>query len=393
MLLYLSFFTITISVILFIYNWKINHNTLYLSLDFILMSFVGITHYFLYYSKSRFWLAVFFNHLAPLMFLIGPLLYFYTRGVLEDKYTLTKKDWIHFVPAIISLIGTLPYLFQSFEKKLLIADSILTDIHSVNSIDVNIFYSLKFSIASRSLLCFIYLLYCIYISIQHYRIKSKDPRIPKKQYLIIYRWLVTLFTSSLIINISSAIAALRPTSTTLERNFFSNGDIYYEITGIGYFLLSSSLLLFPDILYGLPRRIEKPNTKKKKETKEVATDEDPFLDLNKRILVYLNKDKPYLKPDFNISDIALALQVPQNHVSYCIATIMNTRFTKLKSEFRIQHAIKLLSKGQSSSITIDAIGEQSGFKTRSYYYELFKKETGYTPSEYMQILKNKEADL
>ena len=68
---------------------------------------------------------------------------------------------------------------------------------------------------------------------------------------------------------------------------------------------------------------------------------------------------------------------------------MNTRFTKLKSEFRIQHAIELLQDGHNSSITIDGIGIQSGFKTRSYYYEVFKKETGFTPSEYLENIKKK----
>ena len=71
---------------------------------------------------------------------------------------------------------------------------------------------------------------------------------------------------------------------------------------------------------------------------------------------------------------------------------MNTRFSKLKAELRIQHAIELLKEGQNSSITIDGIGTQSGFKTRSYYYEVFKKETGYTPSEYIDNLILKESN-
>jgi YesN/AraC family two-component response regulator len=58
----------------------------------------------------------------------------------------------------------------------------------------------------------------------------------------------------------------------------------------------------------------------------------------------------------------------------------------------IQHAIELLKKGQNSSITIDDIGTQSGFKTRSYYYEVFKKETGYTTSEYIDNLMRKESN-
>ena len=118
MLLYLSVFTIAISVVLFYYNWKSNKNIIYLSSVFILSSLFGLGHYFMALSDSRFWLAVFYNHFSPLMFLIGPFLYFYIRNTLKVRFTLSKKDWIHFVPALIALIGTIPYSVQPFEKKL-----------------------------------------------------------------------------------------------------------------------------------------------------------------------------------------------------------------------------------------------------------------------------------
>ena len=122
MLLYLSIFTIAISIILLYYNWSANKNILFVSSVFILTSLFGIGHYFMALGDSRFWLAVFYNHFSPLMFLIGPFLYFYVRNTLNNSTVLTNKDWLHFIPALVALIGTLPYIFQPFEKKLKIAD-------------------------------------------------------------------------------------------------------------------------------------------------------------------------------------------------------------------------------------------------------------------------------
>ena len=288
-----------------------------------------------------------------------------------------------------ALIGTIPYIFQSFENKLRIADRIIDNVNSVNQIDVNIFYKIGGSLALRAFFGFVYLLYCIYLLWQHYPSKKEALQIPRKQFWITYRWLCILLGSLLTINISLAITALQPASFIVRENFFADGDVFYQITGMGYFVLSISLLLFPEILYGMPKRIEQVTTKKKKTKSKAVSDEDPFIEVNESIIDYLKSQKPYLNPDFDISDIAFDLKIPQNHVSYCISNIMNTRFTKLKSELRIQHAIELLQDGHNSSITIDGIGIQSGFKTRSYYYEVFKKETGFTPSEYLENIKEK----
>ena len=99
---------------------------------------------------------------------------------------------------------------------------------------------------------------------------------------------------------------------------------------------------------------------------------------------YLEEEKPFLSFDFALSDISLYLKVPQNHVSYCINCLMGKKFSKLKTELRIKHAVELLKNGTHSLLTIEAISEKAGFKSRSNFYSSFKEETGYTPSDYLE---------
>jgi AraC-like DNA-binding protein len=47
-----------------------------------------------------------------------------------------------------------------------------------------------------------------------------------------------------------------------------------------------------------------------------------------------------------------------------------------------------LKRGTDSTLTIEAISEQSGFKTRSNFYTAFKEETGLTPTEYAEKIRN-----
>ena len=384
MLLYLSVFTILISFVLLSYNWKSNKNAIYLSLVFILTSLFGIAHYFMVSGDSRFWLAVFYNNFAPFMFLIGPFLYFYVRNTLKDCYSLSKTDWIHFIPATIALIGTIPYIFQPFEKKLQIADQIIHNLDAIRKIDINLFYNIGESFALRTILAFLYLINCIYLLWKLYPSEINENQVPKKQFLVTYRWLVILLTSLLFIFISFTILALN-SANSIPSETIDDGYILYLIAGFAYCVMSFSLILFPEILYGIPRKqIEAVTSKKKKEKIKIAPEEDPFFDMYTAILKYLHQEKPFLNPDFAVSDIALDLQLPQNHVSYCITYLMETRFSKLKSELRIQHAVELLKKGSNSVLTIEAIGKQSGFKTRSNFYAAFKEETGLTPTEYIE---------
>jgi AraC-like DNA-binding protein len=384
MLLYLSVFTILISFVLLSYNWKSNKNAIYLSLVFILTSLFGIAHYFMAFGHSRFWLAVFYNNFAPFMFLSGPFMFFYVRNTLVDRDNISKKDWIHFIPTTIAVIGTLPYLFQSFDKKLQIADRIIKNLDSIRDIDVNLFYNVGESFALRTIVFFLYLIYCIYLLWKANPEEINEIQVPKKQFLITYRWLIILLTSLGLIAISFTALALNA-AVSKPSETIDEGYVLYLIAGFAYCVMSFSLILFPEILYGIPRKqIDAVTSKKKKEKIKIDPEEDPFFDMYTAILKYLHQEKPFLNPDFAVSDIALDLQVPQNHVSYCITYLMETKFSKLKTELRIQHAVELLKKGSNSVLTIEAIGKQSGFKTRSNFYAAFKEETGLTPTEYIE---------
>jgi AraC-like DNA-binding protein len=395
MLLYVSLFTILLSLILLFNNWKINKNAAYLSLFLISSSIYGIAHYFVMYGKSPFWLAIFYNHFTPLMLLLGPFLYFYIRGTLDDTYSLKKIDFIHFIPAIIHLIGIIPYTLQPFSEKLQIATQIIDNIDALLKIQINYFYDTKVSFVIRPVLLLCYILYCMYLIWKRFSSTTFDRNIPKKQLLISLRWLIVLIVSLFFIVVEFLIITynsihIKP-SVGLINSYSS-----YILSGVAYCIMSFSLLLFPNILYGFPKRIATGNLQKTRGEKQLPTidakktvnvEEDPFFDLSENIKKYLIKEKPFINPDFSISDIALAMQVPQNHVSYCINDIMQTKFSTLKSDLRINYAVELLSGNLKESFTIEGIAQQSGFKTRASFYNAFKEKTGMNPTDFIDAKK------
>ena len=392
MLLYVSIFTILLSLILLFNNWKINTNAIYLALFLISASIYSIAHYFVLYGKSPFWLAIFYNHFTPLMLLLGPLLFFYVRGTLDDTSVLKNSDVFHFIPAIIHLVGIVPYSLQDFSKKLEIASMIINDIDTIIGVQANILYNASISFIIRPVLLLAYILACMYLIWKRFSVSNFDHNIPKRQLFVSFRWLIILIVSLFFIVIEFLIITFNSIQLKPSVGLVNSYPLYI-LSGAAYCIMSFSLLLFPNILYGFPKRIgTKKEIKKIKKQKQIPElqdevldniDEDPFFDLSVSIKEYLVREKPFLGVDFSLSDIALAMQVPQNHVSYCINTIMQTKFATLKSDLRIDYAVELLSGNLNDSFTIEGIAQQSGFKTRASFYNAFKERVGVTPTEFI----------
>ena len=394
MLLYITITTLILALLLLINNFKKNKNAVFIALFFTILSIYIITHYFLIFGKSPFWLAIFYNHFTPLYLLLGPLLFFYVRGTLKDSPKLSKIDSLHFIPALIQMIGILHYIFTSFSDKIKFAEKMIYNADSLLSIRFNIFFepSVNFSIRAVSLL--LYELYCGYLLFVKVPINSIGKEIPKKQFLLSYKWLIILILNLIIITVCFLIITVQSIYTSPSHAFRIDHILFYVI-GNSFFLMTFSLLLFPNILYGMPRtyKINAINSPKNitniktHSAEEFIAEEDPFFELSEKLRVYIAIGKPYLDPEFSLSSIAIKLQVPQRHISYCINTLMNTKFYTLRADLRIDYAIELLQNNVSNILTIEAIGEKSGFKTRSNFYTAFKDKTGITPTEFIENLK------
>ena len=399
MLLYISLLTIILSSLLVTYNWRINKNTIYLGAFFSILATYGLTHYFTIYANSPFWLAVFYNNFSPFWFLTGPLLLFYYRGTLTDNSRLKGTDIIHFIPFLVQLIGIFPYLLTPFSYKIDIAAQILNDLNLITQFKVNWITKPIVNFLGRPILVFLYLGYITYLLWLN-NPKSNRAKVPIQQFKLTYRWLILLEVTTAILIINFFLLSLSLSKQTVTATMV-NAQFTHFFSGIAYFCMSFMLLLFPRILYGMP--IYTANTiteissqeKLKKETNPIVEpinivaeiqlpQDDPFFELVDKINAYLKKENPYLNPEFTINELAASLKVPVHHVSYCLNTLMNVKFTSLRTQLRIQYAAKLLDSGQADELSMDGIGKKSGFSTRSNFYNAFKTETGMTPSEYLE---------
>ena len=384
MILYVSLFSIITSFILAIYNWRINRNALLLAGIFIIFSTYGLTHYFTVYHHDDFWTAIFYGNLSPLWYLPGPMLYLYTRNTITDKSLFSsKKDYLHLLPFLIQAINISPYLFSSFDYKLETARLINENINNVRTLGSGFLISPSVSFLTRPSLVILYACASVFL-LNKYRQKERKNLETNKQNKLVYNWLFTLILVTLIVAVNFLVMTLDLYNEPVNRVIMESEPTYL-ISGVAFALLPLALIIFfPQVLYGMP--VVNIAKKVAKITIPLADSSDPLAETAQIIVDYIKSEKPYLYPEFDIEDIAEKLDIPKHHIIYCFTMILQKKFTAYRAFVRIEHAKELLNAGTADTLSIDGIGAQSGFSSRSGLYATFKAETGMTPSQYLENL-------
>lgn len=90
--------------------------------------------------------------------------------------------------------------------------------------------------------------------------------------------------------------------------------------------------------------------------------------------------------DFSLSQLAKAVGSNHNYVSQAVNDGFGKNFSAVLAEKRIRQAcIRLSDNARYGNLTVEAIANGLGFRSRSNFASLFKKVTGLTPTEYRKL--------
>lgn len=96
---------------------------------------------------------------------------------------------------------------------------------------------------------------------------------------------------------------------------------------------------------------------------------------------YFREEKPYLNPELNMSMLANHLKVPKHHLTEVLNADLGSNFFHFVNGFRIE-AVKKMLINPGNRFSIEAIGYECGFSSKSSFFTVFKNFTGKTPMEY-----------
>lgn len=97
--------------------------------------------------------------------------------------------------------------------------------------------------------------------------------------------------------------------------------------------------------------------------------------------------KPYLKEDCNLQTISELTGISVHQLSNILNGRLKKSFTEFVNEYRINESKAILSSNLSEKITLEAVGFDCGFGSKSNFNKTFKKHTNLTPSEFRQQFK------
>lgn len=102
---------------------------------------------------------------------------------------------------------------------------------------------------------------------------------------------------------------------------------------------------------------------------------------------YMQKEKPYLTEDCNLQFISEQTGISGHHLSNVLNNKLKKSFSDFINEYRIEESKEFLKSADHYNLTIEAIGFECGFGSKSSFNKVFKKHTQLTPSEYRQKFK------
>lgn len=372
---YAFFYSVTL-FLLFFYSWFLvtlkKRRTVSHILLAIFLSALGLSYM---HNIANTFKLFFFQNFPPVLYigvsfelLTGPALYFYIRSITEPGFKLKKTDVLHTIPFLIHLsFFCHRFHFHSFEvqRQKIITETIFTQDEMLYSM---IFNHLHF-IAYTALAIWL---------ISRYRARLKQSYSSLRG--INLRWAVFI-SSGLIIN--------------WAYHFF-NGFLWLKMQHLEWihhvdarpFLFGSAFMFACVIVY---KSLQKPEILFDSENGAIA--KPAFSEAQKqriqtRITAYMENEKPYLDPLFDLTSFAKDVKVPKQHISQFLNHCQRQNFYDFVNSYRIRESQRLLSSSQANGKNITEIMYETGFNSKSVFYEAFKKTTGMTPTQFRKSAAN-----
>ena len=267
-------------------------------------------------------------------FLIGVTVFYYLKSSLEQTKVIPRSWKIHFafLTAIILAIG--------FLKP----------------------YETNREFWNQYVVHFIYAVWGIYLLISIILLKNilKKFFSKKENYATSELWLVSIFIGNALIYLAYII-----------------GYFYLYLVGtITFSVVFYVLLIFllsknnrKNIFQDIP---EKYNAKKIKDYEANSL----VAQLNEVMV----QNQFHKNTNIKLKDIAQKLDISPHKLSQLLNDNLGKSFSIFINEYRIEEAKKLLK--ENNQYTLEAIGFESGFSSKSTFYATFKKIIGETPSEF-----------
>lgn len=375
--------TLIILFLLFKKNQKEQLPNTILVVFFFLLLFVSLSYYGQLHRIKWLYVVSFLPE-DTIVWFVGPLLMLYIKSLFLRPKGLVKRHILQFIPFLIyTLSVSVPlwlsliqgeYVFKNLEY---MEDHIVLPVLIVGNI-----YLLG------------YMVFCL-------KLVNRYQNLIKHNYSTFtehdFSWIKNLLIGLMVVISIDLFTGLYYFITKNELVILGSSDGHLTIFAmvlliayLGYHGVGQSRMLLPKFLLVQNKEPREIIVKEEKKSNPLPLLSDEELkNLEGRFHTVLVEQKPYLDENLTLGKMASLMDTTDKKLSFFINHHLHTTFYDLINKERVDMVKTQLHEKALQQYTLLGIAHNSGFKSKTSFNRIFKKETGLSPSEYVKQFKLK----
>jgi len=316
---------------------------------------IYLANSFIYLSNCYLVIAYISGTSMPFLYLVGPAYWLYLQFITGAKSKWERIDLIHLLPMVVCFIAASPYYFMDCSIKLA---SIM------NPDGQNLPIQRGFYFGGQLLQTLVYL------GISFSRVDSFKNTIKRqtREFLVIRDWTMKTYVFMVSLSVIYLISFIGFIFFREAREFFSD---LFDLSIVGFIhLMGFWMIKDSPVLSGSRLTQDEVNNQQLEVKKNIES---------------LMRSKPYLKSDYSLKEFSDSINTNTVYASQMINLLFKMSFTDYVNQYRVEEAKMMLAT--DADLKIFAVGLESGFSNKNTFARVFKKHTGYTPSEYKDFIR------
>ena len=319
------------------------------------LCYTGLMKYLLHWNDSTEFLVL----------LIAPSIYFFTYSLLERKPITLKKHWIHLVVPLLYPITQIGYFLNPLSVKL---NAYLDAYHpAIAMVKVSESVTYEYQVIKDEFRWLVLLSFALYLVLSILLVvKSRKNRKLSSKNIRIDKYAFTRNTLVFLVLLLTLVFVV-------YLNYEDDGGDHFIVLSMTAITYASSFFVLSE-----SRFFENTWIADKYET--LAAPAIPL----EAIEEACNVENYFLSNEASLKGLASKMGVSANAVSQVINSQQKMNFNDFLNKKRIGVAKKRLLDVSFKHLTIEGVGQSVGFRSKSAFYNAFKKHTGVSPSIFIK---------
>lgn len=316
------------------------------------------------------WVNLFIDFIPLIIAMpFGPLVYFYTRSVLEPGFRLGKRERRHFWPVVIDcgsklmawifLFGLLFGVFEHSDNRKV---GWLMDEYD------------KYADIPRWISGAVYVT-LTYRWLRQFRQKTTEMTALQQMHVRWLRQLLMIFVTFQTIWLLHLIPYIIPATSNALLDAFGWYPLYIPIAimiywiGLGGYLHARGTAL--------------PQSEPVRKTITTVLPDELIQETSGGLRKAMEMDKLYLDPELSVEKVGRHLQVSPKNISAVLNQHLGKSFNTFINEYRLAEVKRRLNDPAYANLTLTGIAFECGFNSQATFQRTFKQMTGFSPKEYL----------